>query len=72
MQRLSDGNLELSYLYGKDPVGLLELISMSITDMIKLYPNASLVFDAINGESLKIAEYLFPDSKSVHIYEAGF
>ena len=72
VQRLSDGNLELSYLYGKDPVGLLELISMSITDMIKLYPNASLVFDAINEESLKIAEYLFPDSKSVHIYEAGF
>ena len=29
------------------------------------------IFNAI-PESLKIAEYLFPDSKSVHIYEAGF
>ncbi len=72
MQRLPDGNLVLSYLYGKYPKGLFELLVKTVADVEALFPDVSLTFDAMSEESQKLADHLFPRAKAVHIYEAEF
>ncbi len=72
MQKLSDGNLELSYLYGKYPRGLFELLSDTVREMEVLFPNSTLTFEAMNQDSEQLARHLFPKAKSAHIYEAEF
>ena len=72
MRKLSNDNLELSYLYGKYPRGLIELLGSTVSKMETLFPGASLTFDAMNDESKQLAKHLFPKSKTTHIYEAEF
>ena len=72
MTRLPNGNLELSYLYGKYPKGLMELLGNTVSKVETLYPDSSLTFDAINDESRLLAQHLFPKAKTAHIYEAQF
>ena len=72
MKKRTDGNIELSFLYAKNPKGLLELLCEITDDLEKAFPMSDLVFDAINPESERIAKHLFPDAKIVHIYEADF
>ncbi len=72
MQRLPDGNLELAYLYGKYPRGLFELLSATVNEMERLYPNAALTFEAMNNDSEQLAKHLFPKAKTVHVYESEF
>ena len=67
-----DGNIELSYLYAKNPKDLFNIISETAMSLEKDYPDCGLVFDTINMESEKIAKHLFPESKTVHIYAAEF
>ncbi len=72
MKRLKDMNVELAYLYGKYPKGLLELLSTTVSRLETLYPKASLTFDAMTDESQLLATHLFGKAKKVHIYEAEF
>lgn len=72
MQKLPDGNLELAYLYGKYPRGLFELLSATVSEMERLYPEANLTFEAMNEDSEMLAKHLFPKAKTVHIYESEF
>lgn len=71
-QKHADGNLELAYLYGKYPRGLFELLSSTVSEMERLYPQATLTFEAMSDESEQLAKHLFPKAKTVHIYEAEF
>ncbi len=70
VQKRPDGNLELSYLYSKYPKGLVELLTEAAWDTESYYPNAKLVFDAVNEESASMAKKLFPQAERVPIYEA--
>ncbi len=70
VQKLPDGNLELSYLYSKYPKGLVELLTGAAWDTESYYPKAKLVFDAVNQDSVSMAEKLFPNAQRVPIYEA--
>ena len=72
MQKTPDGNLQLSYLYGKYPKGLFHLLSETVRDLEKLYPGVKLTFEAISDDSIKLAQHLFPEAKKTHIYEADF
>ena len=72
MKKLPGGNLELSYLYGKYPRGLMELLSDIVSKIETLYPQASLTFEAISEEAQNLADNLFPKAKAVHVYEAEF
>lgn len=72
MRKLHDGNLDLSYLYGKYPRGLIELLGSIVRKMEALFPEASLVFDAMSDESMQLAKHLFPKSRTTHIFEAEF
>ena len=72
MQKTADGNLELSYLYGKYPKGLFELLSETVKELEARYPDTRLTFDALSEDSVKLAEHLFPRAKKAHIYEAEF
>lgn len=70
IQELPDHNLELAYLYGKYPQGLFELLYEIVTEIEALFPEADLTFEAMNDESVKLAEHLFPRARKAHIYEA--
>lgn len=72
MRKLSNGNLELAYLYGKYPRGLIELLSSTVSKMEALFPGASLTFEAMSDESMQLAQHLFPKAKTAHVYEAEF
>jgi len=72
MRKLPDGNLDLSYLYGKYPRGLIELLGTTVSKMEALFPGASLVFDAMSDESMQLAKHLFPKARTTHIFEAEF
>ena len=72
MQRNPDGNMELSYLYGKYPKGLFQLLSETVKDLEALFPESNITFDAMNDESVKLAEHLFPKARKAHVYEAEF
>ena len=71
MCKMPDGNIELSYLYGKYPKGLISLLGGIASDMALFFPEVSLIFDAMSDESLSLAEHLFPKARKVHVYEAG-
>jgi len=70
VQNRPDGNLELSYLYSKYPPGLAELLGTAASDMEEYYPQAKLVFDAVSDESARLATRIFPNAKTVPVYEA--
>ncbi|MBE5822888.1 MAG: GNAT family N-acetyltransferase [Butyrivibrio sp.] len=72
MRKLSDGNLDLMYLYGKYPRGLIELLNTTVARMETLFPKASLIFDAMNEESDQLARHLFPRAKRAKVFEAEF
>jgi hypothetical protein len=72
MQKTTDGNLELSYLYGKYPKGLFELLSETVRKYETLFPDASLTFEAVNEDAEKLAEHLFPRARKTHVYESEF
>ena len=63
-------DLELSWLYGNYPPGLLSLLTDAVADANRLYPKAALTFEAINEKSDQMARRLFPDAKHTPIYEA--
>lgn len=65
-----DGNLGLSYLYSTNSKDLSALVSATAKDASELCPDASLVFDAVNEMSAKLAEKVFPKAVKVPIYEA--
>lgn len=70
IQRLSDGNLELSYLYSKNPKGLLKLLAATVSSLENDYPDTELSFDVVNEGSGILAEHLFLEARVVPIYEA--
>ena len=72
VQRTADGNLELSYLYGKYPKGLMELISETLSNLEVYFSDYRLTFDALSDEGIRLAEKLFPKAKKAHVYEAEF
>ncbi|WP_034452956.1 GNAT family N-acetyltransferase [Butyrivibrio sp. AE2032] len=72
MQKNPDGNLELSYLYGKYPKGLFELLAETVRDLENHFPGVKITFDAMTDDSKKLAEHLFPTAKKAHVYEAEF
>ena len=65
-----DGNLELSYLYSKNPESTNAIVSRVGAELIEKYPKAKLVFDAVGERAKPLAKKLFPDAKNVCIYES--
>ena len=72
MTKLPGGNLELSYLYGKYPKGLMELLSDAVAKIELFFPGAQLTFDAMNEASTRMADHLFPKTKTALVYEAEY
>ncbi len=68
----TDGNLELSWLYSKNPICMKKLISVTARDIEKKYPKSKLIFDTVGEGTESMAQKLFPKSKTVHIYEADW
>lgn len=68
--RRTDGNLELSYLYGPDPGKLAALLGYVCSEVLRLYPEAGMIFDAVNENSTALAGKLFPEAYTIPIYEA--
>ena len=66
----SDGNLELSFLYSNNPLATKKLISDVAADIVEKYPGAKLIFDAVGEKSAPLAKKLFPNAKSVNVYES--
>ena len=66
----TDGNLELSYLYGSNTKKLISLLKYAATEAGRLFPEAELVFDAATKSSSKLAKRLFPEAVPVPLYEA--
>ncbi|MBQ6442964.1 MAG: hypothetical protein IJJ13_10300 [Lachnospiraceae bacterium] len=64
--------LELSWLYGKYPQGLFQLLEKAAKEAESLYPEDTLTFEAVNEKSENLAKRLFPNARSVSIYEAGW
>lgn len=65
-----DGDLELSYLYSKNPESTNAIVSRVGADLITKYPKSKLVFDAVGVGSKPMAKKLFPDAIKVCIYES--
>lgn len=72
VQRAGDRSLELSWLYGKQKRGLFFILGEVVSKAERLFPEYSLIFEAINEQSKRLADHLFPDAATVHIYEAGW
>lgn len=72
VQRAAEHMLELSWLYGKYPPGLFQLLAKAAQEAECLYPEDALTFEVINEKSEKLAQRLFPNARSVAIYEAGW
>lgn len=70
VQKRPDDNLELSFLFGENKKGLLELLTTTAWEIEDLFPKAKLVFDAISEESQSMAKKLFPWTEPVPVYEA--
>lgn len=70
VQRSGDRSLELTWLYGSYPPGLFLLLGKTAQEAERLFPEDSLTFEAINEKSEKLAKHLFPEARSVSIYEA--
>ncbi len=72
VQRAAEHMLELSWLYGKYPQGLFQLLEKAAQEAESLYPEDTLTFEAVNEKSENLAKRLFPNARSVSIYEAGW
>ena len=70
IHRLSEKELELSYLYSINPVALGEIIAGAAADIEQYYPDCKLIFDAVNDKAAAIAKKIYPKIKSVPVYEA--
>ena len=64
------GDLELSYLYSKNPMGLAEILMSTAWDIEEKYPEARLYFDAISEEAALLAKKIFPKINVIPVYEA--
>ncbi|MBR4514749.1 MAG: GNAT family N-acetyltransferase [Lachnospiraceae bacterium] len=67
-----NGNLSLDYLYSRDMQGMLELISYTAADALRLYPDSVLYYDCLEESTSKISGRLFPKAEKTYIYEAVF
>ena len=65
-----DGDLELTYLYGTNPVATRTLINRVAEDIMDKYPRSRLIFDVVGDHAAPIAEKLFPYSETVPVYES--
>lgn len=65
-----EGNLELSFIYSRNPLGLVELLLSTAWDIEEKYPEAKVYFDAVSEEAEKLARKLLPHIKAIPIYEA--
>lgn len=72
VQKLQNGDLEASFVYGKNPIGLFTILRSITAEAKKSFPNASLSFDAANEKSLQLAKKLFPRVTSIPIFEAAY
>lgn len=66
----TDGDLELTFLYGKSPKSLIRLMSDTFDEKKLRYPEAKIIFDAMTPSSERLARKLFPEAKTVPLYEA--
>ncbi len=72
IRRLLNGDLEVSFAYGKNGVGLMALFAEVTAEAEKKYPGAALTFDTINEKAAQLAQKLFPEATSIPIYEAVY
>ncbi len=72
IQKLLKGDLEVSFVYSKNPIGLITTLISITAEAQKTFPNASLTFDAVNEKSLQLAGKLFPGAVSMPIFEAVY
>ncbi len=72
VQKLLNGNLEISFAYSKNGKGLIAIFASITAEAEKQFPHAVLTFDAVNEKARKLAVKLFPDARSVPIHEAVY
>lgn len=70
VHRMPGGDLELSYVYSKNPRGLAEILISTSWDIEEKYPDSRVYFDAVSERAEILAKNLFPKVSAVHIYEA--
>ncbi len=66
----ANGDLELSYIYSKNPRGLAEILFSIAGDIEEKFPKAQVYFDAVTEEAQMLARNVFPKLNVVPVYEA--
>ena len=66
----TDGDLDLTFLYGKSPKSLIKLLLDTVAEKNLRYPGAKIIFDATTLSAERLARKLFPEAKTVPLYEA--
>ena len=70
IQKKTDGNLRLAYLFSKYPEGLADLLAEVAKDIVVDYPDTELEFEAVSEKSVLLAKKLFPEATEISVYEA--
>ena len=70
VQKLTDDNFEISYLYGADPKKLFYILAETADSIERDFPGVGLSFEAVNDNSQKLIEHIFSKPRITHIFEA--
>ena len=72
VQKDSETNLHLTYLYADNKMALYSLFKYAVAILKKKYMDRKIYFDPLTAESERLAENLFPNADVHKIYEAEF
>ncbi len=68
--RKEEGDLEIAWLYSTDQEGLYTLFKSCAKVVQERFPEASLIFEAMNESVAQLGAFLFPRAEKVPVYEA--
>ena len=69
-RRREDRCLELSYLYSRSPMGVLQIIVEAAKIVSEKYQGYGIVYDTVRDEAEAVSRKVFPDNDGICIYEA--
>ena len=69
-RRREDKCLELSYLYSRSPMGVLQIIVEAAKIVAEKYPGYGIVYDTVRDEAEAVSRKVFPENDGICIYEA--
>ena len=64
------GYLWLSYLYGKNPRDLYQILCAAAAEVKANYPDGHIIFDVVSPSAMALSERFFGNAKRFNVYEA--